>query len=193
MHIFYKFYNLLLSLTCKMHPNFDFDRLWKQIVDEILEDNIEEEIMRYLREMLLQAENNNQPKRRRIINRNREDRHSRLLNDSFYAISNHDSYFRMRFDVVGRMGLSPLHIRILAYGSPVDSVNENVRITECTTIQCLEAFVKGVNEIFGDKYLRRPNNNDINCLLQIGEAQGFPGLLGSIDCMHWEWKNCPVA
>jgi len=50
-----------------------------------------------------------------------------------------------------------------------------------------------VNEIFGQEYLRRPNNNDINHQLQIGDAWGFLGMLGSIDCMHLEWKNCLVA
>ena len=104
----------------------------------------------------------------------------------------------MRSDVVGRMGLSSLQkctaaIRILECKSPTDCVDEYVRIGECTATQCLQKFVRGVNEIFGQEYLRRPNNNDINCLLQIGDARGFPGMLGSIDCMHWEWKNCPIA
>lgn len=34
---------------------------------------------------------------------------------------------------------------------------------------------------------------DIECLLQMGEPRGFLGMLGSIDCMHWEWENYHVA
>ena len=42
--------------------------------------------------------------------------------------------------------------------------------------------------------MRRPNNSDIERILQLYEERhGFPGMLGSIDCMHWQWQNCPVA
>jgi hypothetical protein len=41
--------------------------------------------------------------------------------------------------------------------------------------------------------LRSPNPEDIARLLAIGESRGFPGMLGSIDCMHWKWKNCRNA
>ncbi|XP_062086027.1 uncharacterized protein LOC133792121 [Humulus lupulus] len=114
------------------------------------------------------------------------------------ALENHLEYFHTRFDAVGRRGLSPLQkctvaMRMLAYGAPADYVDEYVRIGETTAIECLVNFVREVNDIFGTEYLRRPNAGDLRRLLQMGEVRGFPGMLGSIDCMHWEWKNCPVA
>ncbi|VVA40931.1 PREDICTED: putative nuclease HARBI1, partial [Prunus dulcis] len=42
-------------------------------------------------------------------------------------------------------------------------------------------------------YLRRPTPRDLQRLLQKAESRGFPGMIGSIDCMHWQWKNCPTA
>jgi len=54
-------------------------------------------------------------------------------------------------------------------------------------------FAAGVVQVFGGEYLRKPTQADVDRLLQVVEAHDFPGILRSIDCMHWEWKNCPSA
>ncbi|XP_048609380.1 putative nuclease HARBI1 [Brassica napus] len=107
-------------------------------------------------------------------------------------------YFQQRRDATGRFGHSPLQkataaIRMMAYGCPADAVDEYLRLGETTALLCLENFVEGIINLFGDEYLRRPTPEDLQRLLDIGEIRGFPGMIGSIDCMHWEWKNCPTA
>ena len=57
----------------------------------------------------------------------------------------------------------------------------------------LKKFVTAVIDVFSEEYLRKPNNEDIARLLAHGKSRGFPGMLGSIDCIHWKWKNCPSA
>ncbi len=47
--------------------------------------------------------------------------------------------------------------------------------------------------MYQDVYLREPNDQDLRRILLENSRRGFPGMLGSLDCMHWEWKNCPVA
>ena len=34
---------------------------------------------------------------------------------------------------------------------------------------------------------------DTVMLLEMDTTYGFPSMLGSINCMHWKWKNCPAA
>ncbi|CAN6270843.1 unnamed protein product [Urochloa humidicola] len=114
------------------------------------------------------------------------------------AVKNHDDYFKKKCDATGKEGLSALQkcvasLRILAYGVPADAVDEYVRIAETTARQALQHFCQAVIEVFGDFYLRAPNEADVARLLTEGENRGFPGMLGSIDCMHWEWRNCPTA
>ncbi|XP_021731332.1 uncharacterized protein LOC110698242 [Chenopodium quinoa] len=118
----------------------------------------------------------------------------RLLN----VVTQHDPWFQQRRDAAGRLGLSPLQkctaaVRQLAYGCASDACDEYVRISEATSRLALQKFIEGVINLFGDQYLRRPNIADMERLLRIGEERGFPGMIGSIDCMHWEWKNCPHA
>ncbi|KAF8397821.1 hypothetical protein HHK36_016746 [Tetracentron sinense] len=55
-----------------------------------------------------------------------------------------------------------------------------------------DALLWSSNRLCG-RYLRPPNNDDIARLLAVAENRGFPRMLGSIDYMHWKWKNCPTA
>ena len=110
----------------------------------------------------------------------------------------HEPYFIQKRDNAKKLGLSSLQkmtaaLRMLIYGVMTNFMDEYVRIGESTAIQCLKKFVAAILDIFSEEYLRSPNNKDIARLLAHGQSRGFPGMLGSIDCMHWEWKNCPTA
>ena len=73
---------------------------------------------------------------------------------------------------------------MLAYGIPGDLVDEYVRMSESTCLLSLYSFCMAVVEVFGPEYLREPNAADTERLLAINVERGFPGMLGSIDCMH---------
>jgi hypothetical protein len=81
---------------------------------------------------------------------------------------------------------------MLIYGVPADVTDEYVRIGESTALESLRKFIAAIVDLFEDEYLRHPNEADKARLMALGEQKGFPGMLGSIDCMHWAWKNCPV-
>ena len=110
----------------------------------------------------------------RTINRGRVEGHERLYRDYFAtpcvyegffrrrfrmsrplflrianAVEQHDPYFIQTTDVVGVLSLSSIQkitaaYRILAYGTPADSVDEYIRIGESTAIHSLRRFVKAV-------------------------------------------------
>nr|XP_043633734.1 uncharacterized protein LOC122604942 [Erigeron canadensis] len=85
-------------------------------------------------------------------------------------------------------------IRQLAYSFKADALDEYLQMAQDTGYQCLNAFCKCVIQLYRDEYLRKPTEADIERLTaKHAEVHGFPGMLGSIDCMHWGWRNYPVA
>ncbi|KAM5583103.1 hypothetical protein ABKV19_003162 [Rosa sericea] len=138
------------------------------------------------------------PVHEEVVFRRRFRMHRHLFLQILVAVEAHDSYFVQKKDSAGRLGLSSLQkvtaaMRMLAYGIGADVVDDYLRIGESTAIEAMRRFVQAVIVVFGAEYLRRPTSDDISRVLLIGESRGFLGMLGSIDCMHWKWKNCPVA
>ena len=72
---------------------------------------------------------------------------------------------------------------MLAYGIPADLVDDHLAMGESQAIMCVKRFAVGIVQVFGPEYLRTPNAEDVARLLEMNKARGFPGMLGSIDCI----------
>ncbi|KAM2487372.1 hypothetical protein ACFX1W_039313 [Malus domestica] len=121
-----------------------------------------------------------------------------LFNKIMSDICNHDSYFVQKEDAFHVLGLIPeqkitASLRMLAYGASADQVDEIARMGKTTVLESLMRFCSAIEALYTKEYLRTPTSRDMRRLLRKGEMRGFPGMIGSIDCMHWTWKNCPRA
>jgi hypothetical protein len=114
-------------------------------------------------------------------------------------VNHYDPAMRPPCDTTGMMtGLSCLlkgtaALRFLAYGFPADAMDEYVRIGEKTALLYLDRFCEDIRAIYGNDFLRTPDQDEVRHYLDINDRRGWPSMFGSIDCMHWVWKNCPTA
>ncbi|XP_068307514.1 uncharacterized protein [Pyrus communis] len=54
-------------------------------------------------------------------------------------------------------------------------------------------LLRDVQQVYKDEYLREPNQEGLNQLIRKAEDRGFPSMIWSLDCIHWDWKNCPTG
>nr|GEU59180.1 hypothetical protein [Tanacetum cinerariifolium] len=127
----------------------------------------------------------------------------RIVNDILSYTANplpqYFHFFISRLDCTGRMSISALMkciavIRQFAYGSTTDAFDEYLQMSEHTAQDALFFFNMCIIELYMPKYLRKPTSEDVvNIQQKHNNVHGFSRMLESIDCMHWEWKNCLVA
>ncbi|XP_022042144.1 uncharacterized protein LOC110944806 [Helianthus annuus] len=121
----------------------------------------------------------------------------------FVKISNdlagESSFFTQRVSASRKVGFSGLQkctaaIRQLAYGRASDAWDEYLRMSSRMCRESLENFCEGVISLYGRRYLRMPTAADVPLLYEAHQRiHGFPGMLDSLDCTHWEWAACPTA
>ena len=114
------------------------------------------------------------------------------------AVIKHDSYFSQKRDCTGKLGILPLMkitaaMRVLAYGCCSDSLDEALEISESVVSESVERFTRAIIQVFGPHFLRAPTPQDYERLLDENARRGFPGMVGSLDCMKWIWQNCSTS
>ncbi|XP_076893106.1 uncharacterized protein LOC143545032 [Bidens hawaiensis] len=109
------------------------------------------------------------------------------------------AFFQQRADARGKPGYSTMQkctaaIRQLAYGTASDAMEEYLQKSKTVAREALHTFCECIPQLYHKKYLRKLTQSDVQKIYEVQhQRHGFPGMLGSLDCMHWEWEACPVA
>ncbi|XP_008227130.1 PREDICTED: uncharacterized protein LOC103326672 [Prunus mume] len=120
-----------------------------------------------------------------------------LFQEIMHDVCNYDTYFVQKYDALGVLGFLSEQkltaaLRMLAYEASADQVDEIAKIGKSTILECLVRFCDTIETLYTRDYLLKPTPRDLRRLLRKSEAQGFPNMIGGIDCMYWLRKNFPT-
>ncbi len=121
-----------------------------------------------------------------------------IFNRIAFDLLEHDSFFKRKKNAIGQWGVRGVikicsALRILAYAAPADLLEDYFRISETLALDSLRHFCRGIRDLYEEEYLRSPTQDDVARLAHENAARGFPGMIGSLDCMKWVWHSCPKA
>ncbi|XP_050378355.1 uncharacterized protein LOC126795587 [Argentina anserina] len=121
-----------------------------------------------------------------------------LFDQMMHGVANHNPYFVQMHDASGSVGFSTEQkltcaMRILAYSLPEDLCDEFLDVAESSAMEILQHFTRAILNAYHKHYLRRPSPTNLRRLLRHADKRGFSVMVGSLDCMHWSWKNCPTS
>lgn len=87
-----------------------------------------------------------------------------------------------------------LPLKVLAYGVTPYCFSDYFQMSKEMARDCCRKFNLAIIRQFSDEYLRLPTSHDVYSITTLhARVHGVDGMLGSLDCMHTHWKNCPVA
>ena len=112
-----------------------------------------------------------------------------------------DPIFNDIQDISGRYGIAPaakvlMALKLVAYGCSLSAFLDYFQMSQTTAQLCLLKFCRIVSSDndLQSIYARQMTRSDARRLSALHKAvHGIVGMVGSLDCMHVGWKNCPVA
>ncbi len=87
-------------------------------------------------------------------------------------------------------------MKTLAFGVTAIAFGDDFQMSDTTArVSCASKFNQTINKCFGGEYLRLPTAANLRRSITAlhKRVHGVDGILGSLDCMHTNWKNCPVG
>jgi Plant transposon protein len=87
-----------------------------------------------------------------------------------------------------------LPLKSMAYGVAPHAFADYFQMSISQSGRCCRHFCNVIPELYRKQYNRSPTASDLIAINNLHkEVHGVEGMLGSLDCMHTYWKNCPVG
>jgi len=84
-----------------------------------------------------------------------------------------------------------ISLRILGRGVTQDDISEPSYVSESHCGAIFRKFITNFSRLFKDEFIKLPTPSELESSMKAYAAVGFPGCVGSIDCTHIRWWNCP--
>jgi hypothetical protein len=87
-----------------------------------------------------------------------------------------------------------LPLRTMAYGVGTHTFRDYFQMSAQYARDCCKEFHKAIKLVYMKEYLRLPTSADLKAITNLHKSiHGVEGMVGSLDCTHTYWKNCPKA
>lgn len=99
---------------------------------------------------------------------------------------NFNKYLQQRKEAIRSLDLSS-HVKLMANSRMLvftDTLDGILKIRGSTCIETLKQFCCTIQNLYKKDYLGLPTLADLVRLGRKAKARGFPGMLGSLDCIH---------
>jgi Plant transposon protein len=108
-------------------------------------------------------------------------------------------FYASQYDGTGAKGASLeakilLPLKTMAYGTASHAFCDYFQMSKPLAVRCCDEYACIIKDLYSPEYLRVPDENDLIRMCKLHRAaHGVNGMMGSLDCMHTHWKNCPKA
>jgi hypothetical protein len=116
-----------------------------------------------------------------------------LCMTQFFFRDGYDSFHREKISADARILMA---LKYLAYGCSVNSFRDYFQLGESTAMKCVKEFTMaiGTSKDFRSRYLPEMTPADAKRIEALHHFHhGVRRMIGSLDCSHFVWGNCPVA